>query len=219
MEQPMERIRVTFGIAGPLIYASVLDLGRLWERLLRRAGVPLAYTQGYSPYPRLQFASPLPVGYSSECEVMDAWLDQRVDLRELARAIVDQSPVGLTIREVAEVPLAAPFPQATLQAAEYRVTLHSPASADAIQAAIQRLLAQPTIEHRRVRKKGRMQTFDLRPLIHHVRYEDAAGETHTLWMAMRCSAQGAGRPEHVVEAMGVDASHVAIHRTRLAWGA
>ena len=57
MDHPVQRTRVTFGLAGPLVYASVLDLGRLWERLLRRAGMPLAYSRGFSPHPRFQFAS------------------------------------------------------------------------------------------------------------------------------------------------------------------
>lgn len=218
MDQPMERVRVTFGLSGPLVYASVLDLGRLWERLLRRAGAPLAYTQGYTPHPRFQFASPLPVGYSSECEVMDIWLDRHVDLAALARGIQQQSPVGLTVLEVAEVPLAAPYPQATLRAAEYRVQLNSPASADAFGAAIERLLAQPAIERQRVRKKGQLQGYDLRPLIRDVRYEGSRGDTHTLWMDVQCSPQGSGRPEEIVEALGVDASRVTIHRTRLMWG-
>ncbi len=218
MDHPVERVRVTFGLSGPLIYASVLDLGRLWERLLRRAGVPLAYTQGYSPHPRFQFASPLPVGYSSECEVMDIWLDRRVDLKELARKMVGQSPAGLTVREVAEVPLPAPYPQATLRAAEYRVQLESPASVAEIDAAIERLLAQTSIERRRVRKKGQLQSYDLRPLIHSVRHEGVDGNRHRLWVDVQCGPRGSGRPEEIVEAMGVDASHVAIHRIRLVWG-
>ncbi len=218
MDHPMQRARVTFGLSGPLVYASVLDLGRLWERLLRRAGVPLAYTQGYSPHPRFQFASPLPVGYSSECEVMDIWLDRRMDLGELVREMRSQSPVSLTIREVAEVPLAAPYPQTTLRAAEYRVYVQSPASVTEVGAAIERLLAQPAIERRRVRKKGQLQSYDLRPLIRGVRHEGVEGNTHRLWIDVQCGPQGSGRPEEIVEAMGVGASHVAIHRIRLVWG-
>lgn len=218
MDQPVQRTRVTFGLSGPLVYASVLDLGRLWERLLRRAGVPLAYTQGYSPHPRLQFASPLPVGYSSECEVMDVWLERRMDLMDLARGMRQQSPPGLTIREVAEVHLAAPYPQSTLRSAEYRVHLESAMSAPEVGAAIEWLLAQPSIERRRVRKKGRRQSYDLRPLIRDVRHEGIEGNIHRLWIDVRCGSQGSGRPEEIVAAMGMDASHMTIHRTRLVWG-
>ena len=215
MEKP---VRVTFGLSGPLVYASVLDLGRLWERLLRRADMPLAYTQGYSPHPRFQFASPLPVGYSSECEVIDIWLDRRVDLRDLAHGIVGQAPVGLTIREVTEVPLPAPYPQTMLRAAVYRVRLESAASAAKVEAAIERLLAQPSIERQRVRKKGQLHSYDLRPLLRGVRHEGVEGNRHTLRMDVQCGPQGSGRPEEIVEAMGVDASHLTIHRTRLVWG-
>jgi radical SAM-linked protein len=218
MDHPVQRTRVTFGIEGPLMYASVLDLGRLWERLLRRAGVPLAYTQGYSPHPRLQFASPLPVGYSSECEVMDVWLDRCVDLMGLARGMRGQSPAGLTVREVAEVPLSAPYPQSTLRAAEYRVHVESSMAAPEIGAAIERLLARTSIERRRVRKKGQLQSYDLRPLIRDVRYEGVEADTHRLWMDVQCGPKGSGRPEEIVGAMEVDASDVTIHRIRLVWG-
>jgi len=218
MGQPVQRTRVTFGIEGSLIYASVLDLGRLWERLLRRAGAPLAYTQGYSPHPRFQFASPLPVGYSSECEVMDIWLDRRVDLMGLARGMRSQSPIGLTIREVAEVPLSGPYPQSTLRAAEYRVHVESPMAAPEIGAAVEGLLARTSIERRRVRKRGQLQSYDLRPLIRNVRYEGVEDNAHRLWMDVQCGPQGSGRPEEIVGAMEVDASHVTIHRIRLVWG-
>ena len=215
---PLQRLRVTFGISGPLVYASVLDMGRLWERLLRRAGVPLAYTQGYSPHPRLQFASPLPVGYSSECEVVDVWLEGRAALIDVLRAMRPQSPEGLAIREVAEVPLAAPFPQATLRAAEYAVRIETPTSAAEVEAAIARLVAQETLPRRRVRKKGQLQEYDLRPLIRDVRHVGAEGNRYRLWMNLQCGPQGSGRPEEVVDALGVGASHVAVHRTRLSWG-
>lgn len=218
MDHPVQRTRVIFGLSGPLTYAAVLDLGRLWERLLRRADVPLAYTQGYSPHPRLQFASPLPVGYSSECEVMDFWLDRRVDLMDLTREMRRQAPPGLTIREVAEIPLAAPYPQSTLRSAEYRVYLQNPLATAEVDAAIERLLARTTIERRRTRKKGRHQSYDLRPLIRDVRYEGAEGDTHRFWIDVQCGPQGSGRPEEIIAAMGMDASHVTIHRIRLVWG-
>jgi len=218
MDHPVQRTRVTFGLAGPLVYASVLDLGRLWERLLRRAGMPLAYSRGFSPHPRFQFASALPVGYSSECEVIDIWLERRVDLLDLMRTMRSQSPTGLTILQVAEVPLTAPYPQSTLRAAEYRVVMASPLAASEMGLAVQRLLAEPTIERQRAGKRGQVRTYDLRPLIRDVRYEGTERGVHSLWMDVQCGPQGAGRPEEVIEAMGVPFEHVAIHRVRLKWG-
>jgi radical SAM-linked protein len=75
-----QRLRIIYGIEGALSYASVLDIGRLWERLLHRSGMPLAYTQGFNPHPRMQFAAALAVGYTSSYEVLDLLLSELVSL-------------------------------------------------------------------------------------------------------------------------------------------
>ena len=71
---PIQRLRVKFGRGRKLKYISHLDLMRLWERGLRRAGVPVAYSEGFNPRPRLSFASPLAVGTTSESELLDILL-------------------------------------------------------------------------------------------------------------------------------------------------
>ena len=58
---------------------SVLELGKIWERSLRRAGMPLKYSQGFNPRPKLNFAAPLPVGCGCEADLMDVWLETPVE--------------------------------------------------------------------------------------------------------------------------------------------
>jgi len=65
------RIRVKFAKTEPMRFTSHLDLYRAWERLLRRADVPLVFSQGYNPRPRIQLAAPLPLGITSNCEIID----------------------------------------------------------------------------------------------------------------------------------------------------
>ena len=67
----MQRIRIKFNRGEEIKFISHLDITRLWERALRRAGVPLAYSQGFSPHPQLSFAVPLAVGMTSEAELLD----------------------------------------------------------------------------------------------------------------------------------------------------
>jgi len=213
----VQRLRVIFGVDGSLRYISVLDMGRLWERLLRRAGVPLAYTQGFSPHPRLQFASALPVGYSSECELLDLWLAERMEPAEFASRAGDQAPQGLTILQVEEVPLKAPAPQALVHTAHYRVRLWTEAPRAEVERALGRLLAQPSLVRQR-QKKGHQADYDLRPLIQEIRYLFLEGDCHELYMILRAGAEGSGRPEEVLNALGLQGTQYTIRRIRLIWG-
>ena len=74
------RIRVTFSKTGPLIYIGNLDLYTIWERAARRAGLALAYSQGFHPQPKIHFAAPLPLGFSSRCELLDMRLNEECGL-------------------------------------------------------------------------------------------------------------------------------------------
>ncbi|MGF1504453.1 MAG: TIGR03936 family radical SAM-associated protein [Anaerolineae bacterium] len=67
------RYRIRFGKQDDLRYTGNLDIARIWERTLRRAGAPGVYSNGYNPRPKLQIAAALPLGYSSVCEIVDVW--------------------------------------------------------------------------------------------------------------------------------------------------
>jgi len=71
----MQRIRVTYARTAPLRYTGHLDMQIVWERCLRRARLPLMYSQGFHPQPRINQACPLPLGMTSQMEVMDFWLE------------------------------------------------------------------------------------------------------------------------------------------------
>ena len=214
----VQRVRVTFAIEWPLCYASVLDLGRLWDRLLRRAELPLAYSQGFNPHPRLAFAAALPVGYTSECEMVDILLAERVATEEMARRIDGERPAGLSILSVDEVPLNATAPQSTMRQADYVVRLEGAFGAGEAEQALDALLARPHVMRERFRK-GRVREYDLRALIHEaVCEEDGAGGA-LLRLRLACGSQGAGRPEEVVDELGLAIERQAIRRVRLLWDA
>jgi radical SAM-linked protein len=215
--QAVQRIRITYGVDGALVYASVLDMGRLWERLLRRAGVPLVYSQGFNPHPRLQFASPLPVGYSSECEVLDIWLAEQQDMAFAQRLMAAQAPKGLLVTRVEEVALDAPVLQAEVRRARYRVRLCTPMSGADLQVAFDRLLSTATLPRQRM-KKGRMATYDLRPLVDQLVLASDEGGCYSIEMLLCAGAPGSGRPEEVIDALSVDVQDLAIRRTALLWG-
>lgn len=211
-----QRVRITYGVDGALCYASVLDMGRLWERLLRRASVPLAYSQGFNPHPHLQFAAALPVGYSSACEMLDILLGAEIEPLELARAVTGQAPQGLRVLQVELIPLKAQAPQAHMRLAHYTVHVYTPRSRAEVQAALDAVLARPVIRRQRI-KKGRMAEYDLRPLIGDVHYVSAGLHDHELWMELQTGPNGAGRPEEIIAELGLELTDHTIHRTRLIW--
>ncbi|NLX37787.1 MAG: DUF2344 domain-containing protein [Chloroflexi bacterium] len=215
--EAVQRLRITYGVDGPLRYLSVLDMGRLWERLLRRARLPLAFTQGFNPHPRMAFAAPLPVGYSSTHEVLDVYLGAIVAPEGALAAICAESPVGLCLQSVVEVPLSAPPMQAIMRAAAYEVAAWSAASPEQMRQCLQWALDSDALLYERVRA-GRTQSIDLRPLLLKARYL-GQDEAHRLELTMVCSPQGAGRPEELLAALEIGESHWAVCRSRLYWDA
>lgn len=213
----VQRLRLIYGIAGALSYASVLDIGRVWERLLHRARLPLTYTQGFNPHPRLQFAAALAVGYTSNYEVLDLLLSELVDPEEALGKLRDQCPAGLTILRIEQVPLDAPSPQATLRQISYRLEIQSGASAAEIQRSIAVLLAQASFVYQRQRK-GQIRSFDLRPLVLDIRYIGEQAGRHIVVLDLLFKAEGSIRPEEVISALTLPFERLAIHRTALFWG-
>ena len=212
----IQKLRVVFGVGGALIYTSVLDMGRLWERLLRRAEMPLAYSQGFTPHPRLQFASALPVGYSSECEIVDISLGERVDPEAFLCSTRAQAPPGLEILRAQEIPLRLKSPQSTMREAHYRVCVWSDDPSDVVRTRLGELLNRSQITYTRTRK-GQPETRDLRPLIHDICLEASGDGCHRLRVIVRCGPNGAGRPEEILKALELEMHCYTIHRYRLVW--
>ena len=91
----MQRIRVTYARTAPLRYTGHLDMQIVWERCLRRARLPLMYSQGFHPQPRINQACPLPLGMTSQMEVTDFWLDPEVPLDEIRSMLATALPPGI----------------------------------------------------------------------------------------------------------------------------
>ena len=102
------RIRITFSKAGAMQYVGHLDLHKSWERTFRRSGLPLEYSQGFHPQPRLNLACALPVGFTSQCEILDAWLEGERPLSEIKVAISSSLPPGLEILGMENIDLRQP---------------------------------------------------------------------------------------------------------------
>lgn len=209
-----QRLRITF-VKGPeLKYISHLDLALAWERALRRAEVPLAYSQGHNPHAKLQLASGLPLGYTGSAEVIDIALTKPMSPAEFSASVPPFLPKGLVICGVEEAPARSPSLQAALRQAEYRVTVETSLSMDRINRRISDLLAAGHLERERVRK-GRKEVYDLRPLVDDVRLETYGGNHVGLWMRLSAGSKGNARPDAVLAALGLADAYSQVERTKL----
>jgi radical SAM-linked protein len=205
------RLRITFSKSGPLAYTSHLDLARMWERSLRRAGVALAYSSGFNPRPRLQLAAALPLGHTGEAELVDVWLEQPTSGEDLTRALSPVLPKGLSVSQVRQVGLKEPALQTRVASAEYRVTVEWPAeSAEQVEARVARLLAAKELPQERRGKR-----YDLRPLIERLWLEGADGGNVVLGMQLAARAGATARPEAVLETLGMGGAFARYHRRLL----
>lgn len=209
MQREPVRIRVRFAKTEHMRYTGHLDLHHTWERTFRRASLPLVYSQGFNPRPKLHLASALPLGFTSEAEVLDAWLEEEVPLHELSIALREAAPPGIQIQEVASVPLRAPTLQTLVDAADFEITFLEPVP-DLVRQ-VENLLTAESLPRRR-----RGKDYDLRPLILDAQILDRDEEgRQRLWVRLAAREGATGRPEEVVTATGEVPEHVRVHRIGL----
>lgn len=205
-----QRLQITFGKFDSLIYTSNLDVAKLWERVLRRADLPILYSEGFNPRPRMQLASALPLGISSECEVLDLSLREPIPLDGLAERIIAKSPTGIRIFDIQEVPVRSPALQALIRSSEYRIHFEDPIDPARLQAQIDRIVNSETLEMERERK-DKVSIINIRPLI----YDLHRDEANDLIAHLAVGELGNLRPDEILREMKLDDETVSIHRFRL----
>lgn len=212
-----QRLRITFARHGGVKYLAHLELMRVWERVLRRAGWRVVHSQGFNPHPKITFAAALPVGVAGEAELMEVQLEVPRPVEEAPQELGRQLPPGIELRGVQEVPLEAPTLQRSLQAAEYLAVCPPGASEDRLRPEVERILAAGSLTRER-KKDARVQSYDLRPMIRSMEVTRDGEGRPAVRMELRTDAQGAGRPDEVLREMGLDPADCEITRIRLLLG-
>jgi radical SAM-linked protein len=205
------RIRLTFSKSGPLIYIGNLDLYTLWERAARRAGLPLTYSQAFHPQPKIHFGAPLPLGFSSRCELLDMRLNEELDVESLKVRLNGALPPGLRVTKIEQVADSAPALQTLVASAEYEVRLRQECSVADLAERVDVLLRANSLPRERRGKR-----YELRPLIEELRLRpDPAGGNDIIEMRLRAQEGATGRPDEVLEALGIKRADARIERTAL----
>ncbi len=204
------RYRITFSKAYPMRHTSHLDLHHAWERTLRRAGVPVVHTRGHNPRPRISLGLALPLGFTSECELIDVWLEETCEPEELLQTLQSTAPPGLLIQSVQSVDADEPTLQKQILAATYEAHLQEVGSVSDLQARIRDLLDNPELPRQR-----RGKAYDLRPLIEALEARRAEGTGVVLVMRLSARESATGRPEEALLSLGLDPFTARIHRKQI----
>ena len=158
---PVQRLRVKYAKRGRARFASHRDFARAFERALRRASVPMAYTSGFSPHPRISYANAAPTGAASEAEYLEIGLAETADPERVRAGLDAALPDGLDIVAVVVAPAGALAD--LLTGSRWRIDVEG-VSDDVRDQAVDSFLAQTTAPVERMTKAG-LRTFDARAAV------------------------------------------------------
>ena len=158
----MQKLRLRYAKRGPLRFTSHRDVARAFERALRRAGVPMAFSQGFSPHPKISWIGASPTGVASEAEYVEIQVVQPVDPAALVTGLDAAMPAGLDVLEAVTV-LGHGSLTELIEASRWRIELPG-VPAERLRAAVDRLLEVEHVEVERLTKQG-MRTIDVRPAV------------------------------------------------------
>jgi radical SAM-linked protein len=207
------RIRITFSKQGALRYTGNLDLQHLWERAARRAELPLAYSKGFHPQPKINLAAALPLGFSSRCEAMDMKLENDISLDDLLARLQASLPPDIQVLKAEQVDDSAPPLQTQVDSAEYEVTFMEAVPSSELERKIASVMESTSLPRER-----RGKPYDLRPLIRELSLTPSLlpeGEGQRVFMHLAARENATGRPEEVLDVLGIEFEGTRIERSRL----
>ena len=204
------RVRITFSKQGALRYTGHLDMHRLWERALRRADLPISYSQGFHPQPKISLAAALPLGFASRAEVVDVRLNDEIPVEDISARLKDSLPADIQIVRIESVDERAPALQTQVLSAAYEVHLTEPIDGAELTRKVEALMMSESVMRER-----RGKTYDLRPLIEMLSViTEANGK---VWLKMTLAARdgATGRPEEVLNVLDILPEYTRVERIRL----
>ena len=225
-----QRLRVCFGKQGDMALVSHLDLMRLFDRVMRRASLPITFTGGFHPGPRICLASALTLGATSEGEIVDFELTQAIDIETFHAQLVKQLPTDIPIYNVVEVDIKSPSATQSLEAAEYLLTVSIPQSEVQLaqwQGWIETIKNQEEILSAHTTKSGKQQLINLRDRLWEIELVSSSHRESDSTAVLRylgvCRPDGVIlRPEQILSMLETVANgefHLLhIHRKRLVIG-
>ncbi len=203
---PVQKLRLRYTKRGRLRFTSHRDIARAFERALRRASVPMAYSAGFSPHPKISWVGAAPTGVASEAEYVEISLVERVDLGRLRAALDESLPAGIDVVDVVEAPPGTSLPDRVV-ASQWRVRLPQ-VPLEELERAVEAFLATDSLVVERLMKDGK-RSLDARAAVVSMTaaWDVAAAPCATLAMVVR-HVTPAVRPEDVLSGLAIVADLV-----------
>jgi radical SAM-linked protein len=194
---PVQRLRIRYAKRGRLRFTSHRDFSRAFERALMRKRIPMAYSSGFNPHPRISYAGAAPTGAASEAEYVEIGLAEIVDPDTILASLADSLPSGLDVVEIAVSPGGSLAD--LLQASTWLIEV--PVALETVAAAVEAFLAADEVTVERMTKKG-LRSFDARGAVVSLSAEaDEAGQGSRLHLLLRHGTP-AVRPDDVLTGLG-----------------
>ena len=222
-QERAQRIRVWFGKIGEMALVSHLDLVRLFDRVVRRAAIPISFTGGFHPGPRISIANALSLGATSSGEIVDFELTKVIDLERFKQQLSAQLPADLPVYQVEEIPLNAPAATRVLEKAEYLLTFNSEGiDCQQWQNWLEAIKQATVMEREKTTKSGKKVTINLREQLYELELKTVDKEAVLCYVGS-CRNDGTLlQPDHIVEMLervsGEEISLLNCHRQRLILG-
>ena len=172
-EARVERVRARYAKHGKLRFVSAIDLGRIWERALRKADLPIAYSEGFSPHPKVSFPDALPLGYASTCEYVELTFAAPVVVSSAMIRLNAAFPPGLEVLDAVAVQDGAAKLAKGLRASLWAMDYPAAVDAEALAGAVEHVRAATALPVLRQRK-GDPVEIDLRPAIAQISFNHSA---------------------------------------------
>lgn len=184
------RIIASFYKHNEVRFVSHLDMQRLFQRAFRRAGLPLSYSKGFNPHPLLSFATALSVGYTSECEYFDVFLDEKIDADEFRSRVNAVLPEGVAVTKAVDAGEMKTSLTTLMRSADYfaRLDFDREVTSDELENALASLLTGEIIVEKKT--KGGMKDVDIRPLLISVNLIDCSEGSAILYIRGKLTAEG-----------------------------
>lgn len=203
-------IRIRFTKAGRVRFVSHRDVARLFERALRKLQLPVAYSEGFSPRPKLSFGLALTVAHESEAEYLDVELKEAIDLEALPAEFTEALPDGMTVEAVVYNEPGTTSLQQAIVSCDWVIEVLGSSETD-IRAAVADVLAADELPMERVRK-GKTTVTDVRPAILHLEVTGPTADGVELKASLATESVSL-RPAELVEAIGTDLVEGRVRRT------
>ncbi len=190
-------VRLHYFKLAALRFSSTLDMQLVWERTFRRAQLPLAYSQGFHPQPRIQQALPLPLGFLSEDEIMDVWLSKELDPVHLLTRLQNTVPPGIKLSNLESITEKTPSITTQVVSTLYSAVPLVEINSTDLQKSITDLLLK---DH--VMRVLRNKEYNLRPLVEKCDLKFLSRGKIDIVLQLSAREGANGRPDEVISSLG-----------------